>query len=514
MKQHTEEKQPWVSCFLTNILVSYIEETAGRKNFIDYAGLFRAVEGFALPADPRSYLKDVNNWVPLAILRELHAQSERISGKKDIAYHAARAYFDPSKKQLPSLNEIIAHVLHDVRSLLICADLWASVQTNYLKFQSFESPGGDLYMLAQFEENSGPSVGAMHSLRGICEGFIRLCPFIEDVKCTEELTQLQIQDATREFPGFEAIQDGERLVVRRSDTKELVVEADRIPLRSEDILLSKDFMGNMPDAVVVPPQNDRIDVLTSLEETDPHRRLHAPTGYKILRSGTVSDGPLCYSLNKGQVYNAPYCRLRFALTERIAQAGDASTEQVSRKEVSRLLFDHLRQIKHAHMHTVQSNIEKRRLTLENIRLRQEIARRQLKVFLCHGSEDKQAARAIYNQLRQADMIPWLDEVDILPGQEWEAAIREAVRACHIILVLLSNTSVSKTGYIQKEIRFALERADELPEGKTYIIPVKLEECAVPRSLSKWQWLNLFEAGGRERLFSHLQRLALERFTGL
>lgn len=374
MKQHTEEKQPWVSCFLTNILVSHIEETAGRKKFIDCASLFRTVEGFEVPADPQSYLKDVNNWVPLAVLRELHLQCETISGKKDIGYHAARAYFDPEKKQLPSLNEIIARVLHDVRSLLICADLWASVHTNYLKFQSFEGPGRDLYMLAQFEENARPSVGAMHSLRGICEGFIRRCPFIADVKCTEELTQVQIQDITREFPGFEAIQDGERLSVRRSDTKELVAEADKIPLRSEDIFLSKDFMGTMPDAIVVPPRKARIDVLTSLEETDPHRRRHAPTGYKIVRSGTVSHGPLSYSLNKGQVYNAPYCRLRFTLTERIAQARDVSTEQVSRREVSRLLFDHLKQIKQAQMYTVQSNIEKRHLTLENLRLRQEIAR--------------------------------------------------------------------------------------------------------------------------------------------
>jgi len=142
--------------------------------------------------------------------------------------------------------------------------------------------------------------------------------------------------------------------------------------------------------------------------------------------------------------------------------------------------------------------------------RQWKAARQMRVFLCHGSEDKQAAREIYDELRRADLIPWLDAVDILPGQEWDAAIQDAVRTCHIILVLLSNRSVSKAGYVQKEIRFALDRADEQPEGATYIIPVKLEECPVPRSLNKWHWVNLFEAGGQARLLSHLERLALER----
>jgi len=139
------------------------------------------------------------------------------------------------------------------------------------------------------------------------------------------------------------------------------------------------------------------------------------------------------------------------------------------------------------------------------------AARQLKVFLCHGSEDKESARAMYDELRRANLIPWLDSVDILPGQEWDAAIRDAVRACHIILVFLSSRSVGKTGYVQKEIRFALDRADEQPEGATYIIPVKLEECPVPNSLSRWQWINLFETGGRERLLNHLRKLALERF---
>jgi hypothetical protein len=140
------------------------------------------------------------------------------------------------------------------------------------------------------------------------------------------------------------------------------------------------------------------------------------------------------------------------------------------------------------------------------------AARQLKVFICHGSEDKPAARELYNQLRKADMNPWLDEVDLQPGQEWDAAIRDAVRSCHIILVCLSNKSVNKTGYVQKEIRFALDRADEQPEGSTYLIPVKLDECNVPRSLSKWQWVNLFDAHGNERLLSRLRTLALERFA--
>ncbi len=373
LNQHMEEQQPWVTCFLPNILLTHVEQTIGGKGVIDYPSLFTTIEGFEIPGDPESYLKDVHNWVPLTVLWELHLQCEKISGKKDIAYHAARAYFDPQKKQLPSLFEIIAHVLNDVRSLLLFADLWASVNTNYLKFQSFEGPKRDLYMLAQFEENVRPRVGTMHFLRGTCEGLIRLCSFIEDVECTEELSQLQIEDVVREFPRFTAVNEGNRLSVRHQDSQQSIVEAIKVPLKTETISLSKEFLGSMPDAVVV-PRDAQINVLTHLEETNPQRRARVASAYKIVKAGIVSHGSLCYSFEKDRVYDAPYSRFRFTWKERVTKPREAYTEHVSRKEVSRLLFTHLKQIKQTQARVIQNNIEKSRLALENIRLRREIER--------------------------------------------------------------------------------------------------------------------------------------------
>ena len=90
-----EGKQPWVTCFLTDILISYIEETLHGGGEIDYPSLFEVAEGFQVPSDARLFLKDISNWVPLSVLRELLSQCEMISGNKDIAYRATKAYFDP-----------------------------------------------------------------------------------------------------------------------------------------------------------------------------------------------------------------------------------------------------------------------------------------------------------------------------------------------------------------------------------------------------------------------------------
>jgi hypothetical protein len=85
--------------------------------------------------------------------------------------------------------------------------------------------------------------------------------------------------------------------------------------------------------------------------------------------------------------------------------------------------------------------------------------------------------------------PWLDEKKILPGDDWDLEIKRAVRTSDIVLVCLSQHSLTKEGYVQKEIKQALDVADEKPDGTTYVIPLKLEPCDVPERLLKWQWLN-------------------------
>jgi hypothetical protein len=69
---------------------------------------------------------------------------------------------------------------------------------------------------------------------------------------------------------------------------------------------------------------------------------------------------------------------------------------------------------------------------------------------------------------------------------------------------VSKASVTKAGYVQKELRKALDVADEQPEGVAYLIPVRLEECEVPERLSQWQWVDLFKTDGYERLLRGLR----------
>lgn len=134
---------------------------------------------------------------------------------------------------------------------------------------------------------------------------------------------------------------------------------------------------------------------------------------------------------------------------------------------------------------------------------------QLKVFLCHSKNDKLQVREIYNRLVADGFDAWLDEEKLLPGQEWDPEIQKAVRKSDVVVVCLSNGSVTKAGYVQKEIRLALDVADEQPEGSIYLIPARLEDCEVPSRLKKWQWVNLYDSQGYNKLKFSLENRAKE-----
>ena len=51
--------------------------------------------------------------------------------------------------------------------------------------------------------------------------------------------------------------------------------------------------------------------------------------------------------------------------------------------------------------------------------------------------------------------PWLDEEKLYPGQDWDLEIEKAVEAADAVIVFLSNNSVTKEGYVQRELRFVL-----------------------------------------------------------
>lgn len=105
--------------------------------------------------------------------------------------------------------------------------------------------------------------------------------------------------------------------------------------------------------------------------------------------------------------------------------------------------------------------------------------------------------------KEGRIDPWLDEEKLYPGQDWDLEIEKAVEATNAVVVCLSNNSVSKEGYLQRELRFVLRIADFKPEGAVFVIPVRLDECPMPRRLSMWQYVDYFPGNRKDWAYKRL-----------
>ncbi len=133
------------------------------------------------------------------------------------------------------------------------------------------------------------------------------------------------------------------------------------------------------------------------------------------------------------------------------------------------------------------------------------------IFIAHASEDKPKVRELYTRLKQSGLNPWLDEKDLLPGQNWRDEIPNALRKSDFFIACLSSQSISKQGYIQREFRQALNLLAERPTGTIYLIPLKLDDCEIPDlrqneygiNIRDYQSINYWEDDGYEKLIKSI-----------
>lgn len=126
------------------------------------------------------------------------------------------------------------------------------------------------------------------------------------------------------------------------------------------------------------------------------------------------------------------------------------------------------------------------------------------IFLCHANEDKEKVVEVYSWLKEMGYTPWLDKIDLLPGQIWEQVIPKVIRQSSYIFIFFSETSVSKRGYVQKEFSLALDVLDTIPENQLFIIPIRLDDCDIPEKFKKLQYCDLFEIDGQEKILKALK----------
>ena len=357
---------PWVTCFLTGMVIRHLDSLPGIGDRIDYHRVIGVVEGFDHIHDPKAFLLDPNNWVPHVVLRELIHRSEEASGRKDVTYRAALAYFASSDKREPTLIETIARYLDDVDTAVRCSGLWASAYSNYLRMQAFARPDEThtLYVLVRFLPPVDPQIGNSLLVKGNIEGFSQLYPFVESASCEEQYSQLRLTTIVAEFGGAYVLRtEGSRSaptdwLIKEGKTGRTVATA--LPFWME-VEPAVGWDGGQAYAADRPASR-----------SSEHLR-----ALRIEQPGVLRAGSLEYVLHEGTIYDAPYTRYRFQWRERssseaVQRQADSATGRATKGVISRLLFDHLVGLQTTQRRALGVFIRNRELREENKHLREEL----------------------------------------------------------------------------------------------------------------------------------------------
>jgi hypothetical protein len=117
------------------------------------------------------------------------------------------------------------------------------------------------------------------------------------------------------------------------------------------------------------------------------------------------------------------------------------------------------------------------------------------VFISYATPDRERIVPFYNFLSAEGFDVWMDFHRLKPGQVWDYEIKRALEKASIVVVFVSNNSVDRRGYAQREIKLALDRAFEKLGDDIYIIPVILdEEVAIPEQLRDVQVTKITQEG--------------------
>jgi hypothetical protein len=101
-------------------------------------------------------------------------------------------------------------------------------------------------------------------------------------------------------------------------------------------------------------------------------------------------------------------------------------------------------------------------------------------------------RRLYDELQKAGFEPWMDQENLVPGQNWPRAIERAIELADFIVLCFSRKSAGKRGFFQSELRYALDVAACVPLDDIFLVPIRLTPCEVPLQIArKTQYIDLF-----------------------
>jgi hypothetical protein len=129
------------------------------------------------------------------------------------------------------------------------------------------------------------------------------------------------------------------------------------------------------------------------------------------------------------------------------------------------------------------------------------------LFVCHSSKDEAVAREVVEALEADGLKCWISERDVLPGENYQEAIVQALEAASGIVFLFSENS-NKSLEIKKEL--SLGGSISVPVFPLRLSPIA-PSGALRYELAVRQWIDIFPH--REQALAKLARTIKDAIDG-
>jgi len=123
--------------------------------------------------------------------------------------------------------------------------------------------------------------------------------------------------------------------------------------------------------------------------------------------------------------------------------------------------------------------------------------KQRYAFISYSSINQEFATKFVKGLRAGGHPVWFDLLDMPAGSRRDDEVEKALRECSVFVIILTPASMASEN-VKDEIGYAIDH------GKR-ILPVLLEECDVPLSLRRFQYVD-FTTRSFEESFDNVKEL--------
>lgn len=126
------------------------------------------------------------------------------------------------------------------------------------------------------------------------------------------------------------------------------------------------------------------------------------------------------------------------------------------------------------------------------------------VFISYATPDRERVLPYYNYLKGKGHEVWMDFQSIRPGQNWDFEIKRALDKSTFVVAFISAHSYKRRGYVQRELKIALDNLSEKLVDDIYIVPVLLDDnVEIPDQLKGIQCISDSDSQCKEKVSDSL-----------